>query len=167
MAKNPPEARGNQTNPFSHLSNLRAQTGCSSIKEIGPKLFNDVLARGNIPSTWSKTVFIMLAKKAKAIHASDFRPIAVARLLYKTFAYLVLGRVKATSEVRQPEEQHGFTQNYSHKGTFADNEFVPRQGFHARHCGVAGGFGLVESIWPRMLAGFVASLWKAMGFPNM
>lgn len=58
-----------------------------------------------------KTVFTILSEKPKAMHASDFRPIAVVRLLYKTFASFVLGRTEATSEAQRPEEQRGFRQN--------------------------------------------------------
>ena len=50
----------------------------------------------------------MLPKTRGAKSTSDFRPIAVVRLLYKTFAYLMLGRIEETLEAGQPEEQHGF-----------------------------------------------------------
>lgn len=75
-------------------------------------LFNDVLRTGKAPAEWSETVFILLAKKAKAVHASDFRPIAMVRLLYKTFAYMVLGRIESMLDKHQPEEQHGFRKRY-------------------------------------------------------
>ena len=75
-------------------------------------LYNDILSCGNVPSEWSKTVFIMLAKKVKATHASDFRPIAIVWLLYKVFAYLVLGRTEDCLEQQQPQEQHGFRTGY-------------------------------------------------------
>ena len=77
-------------------------------------LYNDMLSCGNVPSGWSKTVFIMLAKKVKATHASDCRPIAIVRLLYKVFAYLVFGRIEDCLEQQQqqPQEQHGFRTGY-------------------------------------------------------
>ena len=75
-------------------------------------LYNDILSCGNVPSEWSKTVFIMLAKKVKATHAADFRPIAIVRLLYKVFAYLVLRRIEDCLEQQQPQEQHGFRTGY-------------------------------------------------------
>ena len=53
-------------------------------------------------------MFNMLPKTRGAKSTSDFRPIAVVRLLYKTVAYLVLGRMDATLDAGQPEEQHGF-----------------------------------------------------------
>ena len=72
------------------------------------RLFNDILCTGNFPPCWSKTLFQMLAKKARAQQPSDFRPIANIRLLYKTFAFMILARIEASLETHQPEEQHGF-----------------------------------------------------------
>ena len=72
------------------------------------RLFNDILYTGNFPPCWSKTLFQMLAKKARAQQPSDFRPIANIRLLYKTFAFMILARIEASLEAHQPEEQHGF-----------------------------------------------------------
>ena len=42
---------------------------------------------------------------------SDYRPIASVRVLYKLFAYLVLGRIEHTLDSAQPQEQHGFRKN--------------------------------------------------------
>ena len=53
-------------------------------------------------------MFTMLGKHAKAKLVSDFRPIASVRVLYKTFAYMILGRIEQCLEDSQPEEQHGF-----------------------------------------------------------
>ena len=39
---------------------------------------------------------------------ADFRPIANIRLFYKTFAYMILGRVEDCLDAAQPEEQHDF-----------------------------------------------------------
>ena len=72
------------------------------------RLFNHVLETGSCPTTWHKTLFKMIAKKAKAIVLGDFRPIANVRLLYKTFCYMMLGRLEHLLEAGQPEEQHGF-----------------------------------------------------------
>ena len=53
----------------------------------------------------------MLAQTARAQQPSDYRPIANIRLLYKTFAFMILGRIEALLEAHQPEEQHGFRQH--------------------------------------------------------
>ena len=60
------------------------------------------------PSTWHKTSFKMLAKCSRAKVTADFRPIANIRLFYKTFAYMILGRVEDCLDAALPEEQHGF-----------------------------------------------------------
>ena len=49
-----------------------------------------------------------VVEKTKPLQPADFRPIANIRLLYKTFAYLLLGRLEQFLEAGQPEEQHGF-----------------------------------------------------------
>ena len=66
------------------------------------------LSTGQIPTSWQKTIFKMLPKSRCAKFASDFRPIASLPLLYKIFAYLMLGRMEDTLENSHPEEQHGF-----------------------------------------------------------
>ena len=73
------------------------------------QIMNEILHKGVVPSSWRKTFFQMLPKTHRARVPADFRPIANLRLLYKVFAYLVLGRIEATLEQHQPEEQHGFT----------------------------------------------------------
>ena len=70
-------------------------------------LYNVVLNTGIVPSTWNKTMFIILAKFRSAKLPSDFRPIASVRILYKVFTYMVLARVEPVLEANQPEEQHG------------------------------------------------------------
>ena len=50
----------------------------------------------------------MIAKMTKAMLLGDFRPIANVRLLYKTFCYMILGRMEHLLDAAQPEEQHGF-----------------------------------------------------------
>ena len=50
----------------------------------------------------------MLPKTREAKSTYDFRPIALVKLLYETFAYLVLGRIEATLDAGQPEGHHGF-----------------------------------------------------------
>ena len=71
------------------------------------QIMNDILHKGDVPSSWRKTLFQMLPKSHRARVPADFRPIASLRLLYKVFAYLVLGRIEETLEQHQPEEQHG------------------------------------------------------------
>ena len=50
----------------------------------------------------------MIPKSSSSKTPGDFRPIASLRLLYKLFAYLLLGRLENLLDASQPEEQHGF-----------------------------------------------------------
>ena len=59
-------------------------------------------------TSWLKTLFTMLPKDLRAEPTTDFRPIANLRLLYKAFAYLLLGRLEHVLDANQSEEQHGF-----------------------------------------------------------
>ena len=68
--------------------------------------FNAILETGVVPETWQKTIF------ERALQPADFRPVASLRLLYKTFAYMILGRIEKQLDKAQPEEQHGFRANY-------------------------------------------------------
>ena len=74
-------------------------------------IMNQSLHTGEIPSSWNKTMFQMLPKTKNARTTTDFRPIAMVSLMYKTFAYLILGRIEELLEHAQPEEQHGFRTN--------------------------------------------------------
>ena len=49
-------------------------------------LFRTALLTGRVPETWKQTVFNMLPKTREAESTSHFRPIALVKLLYKTFA---------------------------------------------------------------------------------
>ena len=71
-------------------------------------LYNHLLCNGEVPSSWRRTVFTMLGKHVRAKLVSDFRPIASVRVLYKTFAYMIVGRIEHCLANSQPEEQHGF-----------------------------------------------------------
>lgn len=55
-------------------------------------------------------VFTMLAKSARAMLATGFRPIASIRLFYTTFVsvYTLVHRMRGTLAAAQPEEQHCF-----------------------------------------------------------
>ena len=55
-----------------------------------------------------KTYIQHVAENKGAKSTSVFHQIAVVRLLYRPYAYLVLGRLQATLDAGQPEEQHGF-----------------------------------------------------------
>ena len=63
-------------------------------------------------------MFTMLGKHAKAKLVSDFRPIASVRMLYKTFAYMILGRIRSGRRL----EEHLVTANLISDKFFAANK---------------------------------------------
>ena len=104
---------------ITRLQNNKAADECGLVAEILRcvphdclnfflQIMNDILHKGDVPSSWRKTLFQMLPKSHRARVPADFWPIASLRLLYEVFAYLVLGRIEETLEQHQPEEQHGF-----------------------------------------------------------
>ena len=84
------------------------------------RIYNSVLEDGEVPDCRRTTCFHMLPKKLRAMHATDVRPIANLCLLYKVFAYLILGRIEHTLATYQPEDQHGFRSKYR-----LEEQFVP------------------------------------------
>ena len=82
--------------------NGRGQNGRSAVGTIcQPCHRTSVVAkRAHTPDIPSET------QASKSVSA--FRPIATVRLLYKLFAYLMLGRMEDAIEASQPDEQHGF-----------------------------------------------------------
>ena len=61
-------------------------------------IMNQILHTGQVPSSWQKSMSQMLPKTKNARTTKDFRPIANIRLMYKTFAYLILGRIEEPLE---------------------------------------------------------------------
>ena len=57
---------------------------------------------------WRKTIVNLLSKHGRARVPAEYRPIASIRLLYETFAYMILGRLGFLLSAAQRKEQHGF-----------------------------------------------------------
>ena len=90
-------------------------------------LFRRTLLTGEVPETWKQTIFNMLPKTRGAKSTSDFRPIAVVRLLYKTFAYLMLGRIEETLEAGPARRTAWIPSPETHRRTLAYNKPRARQ----------------------------------------
>ena len=93
----------------------KAADACGLVAELPPEflmvmvdLFNHVLFHDDVPVTWRKTFFQRLPEKHGVILTTVFRPIANIRLLYNTFAHLILHRIEACLDMEQPEKQNGF-----------------------------------------------------------
>ena len=117
------------------------------------QMYNSVLEDGEVPDCWRTTCFHMLPKNLRAMHASDFRPIAKLRLLYKVFAYLILGRIEHTPDTYQPEEQHGFRSKYRlEEHLLTANLFLDKATAHGIPVSNVGKFGSFRSFRPCALA---------------
>jgi len=63
-------------------------------------LFNHDFFHGDAPVTWRKTFSQRFPKKKhRAILTTVFRPIANIRLLYNTFAHMILHRIEASLDM--------------------------------------------------------------------
>ena len=71
-------------------------------------VFRNALCTNPIPTSWQTTIFKIVPIFTFAKFASNFRPIASLPLLYRMFAYFILGRMQDTLANSQPEEQHGY-----------------------------------------------------------
>ena len=49
-------------------------------------VLNHILVLGNVPPSWQRTRFVMLAKSSAAAAPGDFRPIALLQKTYKVHA---------------------------------------------------------------------------------
>ena len=72
------------------------------------ELVNGLMHSRQVRIEWRETIFNMLPKQSRAKVPAGYRPIASIRLLYNTFAYMILGGVEPFLEAAQSEEQHGF-----------------------------------------------------------
>ena len=67
--------------------------------------YNKCLNDGAFPKEWLHTTFTMLPKPGDASKASNWRPIAVQRILYKILAKMLLSRISPRLEAAQGKDQ--------------------------------------------------------------
>ena len=77
-----------------------------------------VLTSGNVPPSCQIMFFRMRPKTSATKSVSDFRPIAHARLLYKLFAYLMLGRMDDSLEARNRKNNTVFGKEHELRSIF-------------------------------------------------
>ena len=65
---------------------------------------NTIPFTGEIPRSWRKTLLQLQPKTKIARAATEFRPIANIKLMYKTFACFVLDQIEQPLENFQPEQ---------------------------------------------------------------
>lgn len=76
------------------------------------RLFSTHLEGTPIPDSWREARLVLLPKKGPREKLSNWRPIALLSLLYKTYSKVLLNRLKRTLEDEQPREQAGFRSGY-------------------------------------------------------
>jgi len=84
------------------------------------KIFQSILAVGELPTAWQETkvVFIPKAGKATLTTAKDFRPISLTSFLLKSFERMISLHIRAAVDPTQiSEAQHAYT-----KGKSTDSE---------------------------------------------
>ena len=93
-----------------------------ALLQILLELFSHVFVTGDVPSTWRRTLFRMLAKTSKAQIVSDFRPVANLHLLYKLFSYMILHRIEPVLDIWAAGGTIGFLAGSSDGRTFVDSK---------------------------------------------
>ena len=71
-------------------------------------LFNKIYASGYIPEEMSKSIFITLPKKPKAVECGDYRLISLMPHVTKIFLRVILNRIKSRINLEVGDEQFGF-----------------------------------------------------------
>jgi len=67
------------------------------------KIFQSVLAVGELPTAWQETKVVFIPKAGKATHttAKDFRPICLTSFLLKSFERMISLHIRATVDPTQ------------------------------------------------------------------
>jgi len=76
------------------------------------KIFQSILAVGELPTAWQETKVVFIPKAGKATHttAKDFRPISLTSFLHKSFERMISLHIRATVDPTQiSEAQHAYT----------------------------------------------------------
>jgi len=80
------------------------------------KIFQSILAVGELPTAWQETKVVFIPKAGKATHttAKDFRPISLTSFLLKSFERMISLHIRATVDPTQiSEAQHAYTKGKS------------------------------------------------------
>jgi len=80
------------------------------------KIFQSILAVGELPTVWQETKVVFFPKAGKATHttAKDFRPISLTLFLLKSFERMISLHIRATIDPTQIlETQHAYTKGKS------------------------------------------------------
>ena len=93
-------------------SDIIKQGGEETITQL-LKLFNQILEKQQIPTTWKEAKIILLYKKGDKADVKNYRPISLLSHLYKIFTKVIQNRIKDRLDSNQPREQAGFRAGFS------------------------------------------------------
>ena len=110
--------------PLRGLSNLRCADEVGIVVEMlkynSPKFRNELLGisngslhSGEFDESWRTTVFQMIPKDCDVSNVTNWRPIAISSIIYKTFSRMVYNRSSPQLFRMQPRDQHDFTPSIS------------------------------------------------------
>ena len=93
-------------------SDIINQGGEETITQL-LKIFNQILEKKQIPTTWKEAKIILLYKKGDKADVKNYRPISLLSHLYKIFTKVIQNRIKDILDTNQPREQAGFRAGFS------------------------------------------------------
>ena len=67
-------------------------------------MFNDMLMRRYLDSTWHNTIFQMLPKTSDLKDPSNWRPIDICAVIYKIFSKILCNRLRGVLNEYQPDD---------------------------------------------------------------
>ncbi|XGW22066.1 hypothetical protein V3C99_004770, partial [Haemonchus contortus] len=98
------------------LDNIPAdllRSGSTALHTLLAEHFNHYLKLKRIPGQWKESKTILLFKKGQREDISNYRPISLLSVVYKSFTKILLNRMERTLDEYQPIEQTGFRKNFS------------------------------------------------------
>ncbi|XGW09915.1 hypothetical protein V3C99_011857 [Haemonchus contortus] len=98
------------------LDNIPAdllRSGSTALHTLLAEHFNQYLRLKRIPQQWKESKTILLFKKGQREDISNYRPISLLSVVYKSFTKALLNRVERILDEYQPVEQTGFRKNFS------------------------------------------------------
>uniref|UniRef100_A0A7I4YM96 Reverse transcriptase domain-containing protein n=1 Tax=Haemonchus contortus TaxID=6289 RepID=A0A7I4YM96_HAECO len=98
------------------LDNIPAdllRSGSTALHTLLAEHFNHYIRLKRIPQQWKESKTVLLFKKGQREDISNYRPISLLSVVYKSFTKVLLNRVERILDNYQPVEQTGFRKNFS------------------------------------------------------
>ena len=72
------------------------------------QLHNEMIIQGHVSSSWRRTIFKLISKKADLTDPLNYRPTAILNVFYKIFSRMLYENLHDTLERFQTDAQTGF-----------------------------------------------------------